>query len=107
MLLIQISAPPVKIILTNFTDMGHERIEDTRIVEMDLNQQSTISLLKEEFHSLLDMNITEKDQIYWKDPSPTENFVKIVNDESLQLALRVREHIRDFFLTFKVQKIQI
>ena len=107
MLLIHISAPPVKIILTNVTDMGHERIEDTRIVEMDLNQQSTISLLKEEFHSLLDMNITEKDQIYWKDPSPTENFVKIVNDESLQLALRVREHIRDFFLTFKVQKIQI
>ena len=107
MLLIQISAPPVKIILTNFTDMGHERIEDTRIVEMDLNQQSTISSLKEEFHSLLDMNITEKDQIYWKDPSPTENFVKIMNDESLRLALRVREHIRDFFLTFKVQKNQL
>ena len=99
---------PVKIILPNVTDIGYEEIEDIScFVEMDLNQQSTISLLKEEFHSLLDMNITEKDQIYWKDPSPTENFVKIVNDESLQLALRVREHIRDFFLTFKVQKIQI
>ena len=94
---------PVKIILKNVTDIPVYE----EIVEMDLNQQSTISLLKEEFHSSLDMNITEKDQIYWKDPSPTENFVKIVNDESLQLALRVREHIRDFFLTFKVQKIQI
>ena len=102
MLLIHISAPPVIIILTNVTG-----IEDTRIVEMDLNQQSTISSLKEEFHSKLDINITEKDQICWKDPSPTENFVKIMNDESLQLALRVREHIRDFFLTFKVEKNQL
>ena len=88
--------------------MEHEGIEDTSwFVEMDLNQQSTISSLKEEFHSKLDINITEKDQICWKDPSPTENFVKIMNDESLQLALRVREHIRDFILTFKVQKNQL
>ena len=92
---------PVKIILKNVTDVVYEQI-----VEMDLNQQSTISSLKEEFHSSLDMNITEKDQIYWK-PSPTENFVKIMNDKSLQLALRVGEHIRDFFLIFKVQKNQI
>jgi len=98
---------PVKIIL-NGTDIGYEEIEDTSwFVEMNLNQQSTIWSLKEEFHSKLDMNITEKDQIYWKDPSPTENFVKIVDDKSLQLALRVREHIRDFFLIFKVQKNQI
>ena len=103
MLLIHISAPPVKIIL-NVTDKEYE---ETIFLEMALNQQSTISSLKEEFHSKLDINITEKDQICWKDPSPTENFVKIMNDESLQLALRVREHIRDFFLTFKVQKKQL
>ena len=104
MLLIQISAPPVKIILTNVTDKEYE---ETSFVEMDLNQQSTIWSLKEEIRSKLDMNITEKDQftIYWKDP--TENFVKIMNDKSLQLALRVGEHIRDFFLIFKVQKNQI
>ena len=101
MLLIHISAPPVIIILTNVTG-----IEDTRIVEMDLNQQSTIWSLKEEIHSKLDMNITEKDQIYWK-PSPTKIFVKIMNDKSLQLALRVREQIRDFFLIFIVQKNQM
>ena len=98
---------PVKIILPNVIDIGYEEIEDiSYFVEMDLNQQSTIWSLKEEIRSKLDMNITEKDQIYWK-PSPTENFVKIMNDKSLQLALRVGEHIRDFFLIFKVQKNQI
>ena len=54
----------------------------------------------------MDMNITEKDEmvIYWQDP--TEQFVKIRNDESLEAALKVREwRLADHFLTFKVNKL--
>ena len=92
---------PVKIVQTKGLDMGYE---DTWIVELNLQQQRSFSALCDKFRSM-DMKITENDEmiIYWKDP--TEQFVKIRNDESLQAALRVGERLTAHFVTFKVNKL--